>query len=93
MAKITLDIDEKNISTVMNILKNLKVGLIKNITQEQIKPISSSISNVNNKKYISKETYKKRLNQDVLEDEFLPKSTSSKRYLTPNEFKNKLNRK
>lgn len=37
MAKIVLDISEKNIDTVKNILDNLKVGLIDNIEVQQRK--------------------------------------------------------
>lgn len=93
MAKITLEVDEKNRSTVINILQNLKAGLIKDIkiqNQEQIKPISSSINNQNNKKYLSKDAYKKRLSQKVLEDDFLPKTNSSSKYLSKEAFKQKL---
>jgi len=90
MAKITLDVEEKNLSTVLTILQNLKPGLIKNISQEQIKPVSSSINKQNNKRYLSKDAYKKKLNQNILEDEFLPKTTSASKYLSPQEFKNRL---
>jgi len=70
MAKVTLDIDEKNLKTVMNILDNLKDGLINNIaTNKQYnsaKPVSSSINKTSNKtsstgKYLSPNEYKKRL--------------------------------
>ena len=69
MAKITLDVNEKDLKTVLNILENLKDGLIKNISTNkqynQVKPISSSINN--NKS-----------------------SNTGKRYLSPEEFKNRL---
>jgi hypothetical protein len=92
MAKITLDIDDKNVSTVLIILQNLKNGLIKNISHEkqQIKPISSSLEAQNNKKYLSKEAYKNKLNQKVLEDEFLPRTTSARKYISPEDFKKRL---
>ncbi|NVJ53325.1 MAG: hypothetical protein HWD90_06500 [Campylobacteraceae bacterium] len=70
MAKITLDIDEKNLKTVMNILDNLKDGLINNISTNRqynvAKPISSSIDKKANttpstSKYLSPDEYKKRL--------------------------------
>jgi len=70
MAKITLDVDEKNLKIVMGILDNLKDGLINSIsTNKQYntpKPISSSISKTPNKvsssgKYLSPEEFKKRL--------------------------------
>ncbi len=93
MAKISLDIDNKNLATVLNILENLKKGLIKDISvdsQNKIKPVSSSITNTSNKKYISKERYKQKLNQRPEEDEFLARSTSTTKYLSPNDYKKKL---
>lgn len=94
MAKIKLDIDEKNLSTVLNILENLKQGLVKNIEidkKESSKPISSSIKNDMGSRYLSKEKYKQKLQRRVLEDDFLPKTTaSSGRYLSPAEFKKRL---
>jgi hypothetical protein len=94
MAKITLDIDDKNLPTVLNILENLKTGLIKNINLNKntnIKPVSSSINNNENKRYMSKDTYKKKLQQQkVLEDQFLARPTSSNKYLSKEEFKQKL---
>jgi hypothetical protein len=94
MAKITLDIDDKNLPTVLNILENLKTGLIKNINLNKntnIKPVSSSINNNENKRYMSKDTYKQKLQQQkVLEDQFLARPTSSNKYLSKEEFKQKL---
>lgn len=94
MAKITLDIDDKNLPTVLNILENLKSGLIKNINSEKktnIKPISSSISNSGNKRYLSRDKYKQKLQQQKpLDDEFLPKTTSTSKYLSKDEFKDRL---
>ncbi|RXJ88794.1 hypothetical protein CRV01_09215 [Arcobacter sp. CECT 8983] len=70
MAKITLDIDEKNLKTVMHILDNLKDGLINNISTNRqyktAKPISSSI------------------------DRSAKTSSSSNKYLSPSEFKKRL---
>lgn len=59
MAKITLEIEDKNIDTVMTILNNLKMGLIKNISSninKEQKPLPSSSS-----KYLSTDAYKKKL--------------------------------
>lgn len=78
MAKVSLDIDDKNLASVLNILDNLKAGLIKNIEVDK------------NKRYLSKDKYKQKLQQKVLEDEFLPKQKSSSKYLSPREFKNRL---
>ncbi|QDF28346.1 hypothetical protein [Halarcobacter anaerophilus] len=92
MAKIKIDLDEKNLPVILNILENLKTGLIKNIEvekKEKIKPISSSLSS-SNKKYLSKEQYKQKIQQNALNDEFLPKTTSKGRYLSKDEFKKKL---
>ena len=93
MAKIVLDIDDNKLTIVLNILENLKVGLIKNISNEsQIKqkPVSSSIGNESNKRYLSRDKYKEKLNQKILEDDFLVKSSSTGRYLSAEDFKNKL---
>jgi len=94
MAKITLDIDDKNLPTVLNILQNLKSGLINKIDTNKntkIKPVSSSISNGEDKRYLSRDKYKQKLQQKkVLEDDFLPKTTSTGRYLSPNEYKKRL---
>jgi len=81
MAKINLEVDDKNLSTVMTILKNLKIGLIKNIEID-----SKQVEH----RYISKEKYKQKIQKKVLEDEFLAKTTSSSKYLSPAEFKKKL---
>lgn len=88
MAKIILDVNDKNIKTIMLILENLKPGLINNINNAQAKPISSSLDSTN--KYTSKDKYKKRLNNNVLEDEFLDKNTSRGKYLNPSSYKAKL---
>ncbi|RXK04411.1 hypothetical protein [Halarcobacter bivalviorum] len=70
MAKITLEVEEKNLKTVMTILDNLKDGLIKDISTNRqykaIKPVSSSLDKSTKKlpqsnKYLSKEEFKKRL--------------------------------
>lgn len=94
MAKVTLDIDDKNLPIVLNILENLKAGLIKNIDtnkKQNIKPVSSSISNNENKRYLSRDAYKQKLQQQkVLEDDFLPKTTSNNKYLSKEEFKERL---
>lgn len=93
MAKITLDVDDKNLGTVLNILENLKVGLIKNISstkKSNIKPISSSISNQENKRYLSRDKYKQKLQQRPLEDEFVQKTTSTSKYLSKEDFKERL---
>ncbi|WP_321468453.1 hypothetical protein [Halarcobacter sp.] len=82
MAKINIQIDDKNLSTVMTILKNLKTGLIKNIEVEGKNNLKD--------RYISTEKYKQKIEKKVLEDEFLPKTTSTSKYLSPDEFKKRL---
>jgi len=78
LSKIVLDIDEKNIDTVLIILNNLKPGLIKNI--------SSSTNNIN-----SRMQAKKLLKQqNIEEDEFMSSSPSTGKYLSKSEYKNKL---
>ncbi len=97
MAKITLDIEDKNLSTVLTILENLKSGLIKNIhtqgTLKKTEPVSSSVNSTSKKRYLSKEKYKQKLNQKPLEDGFLAGKTSTGKYLSPNDYKNRLNTK
>ncbi len=86
MAKVTLNIDDKNLSIVLNILQNLKSGLIKNIELNKTKNVKSpSSSSTNN--------YKQKLEEKVLEDDFLPKHKSSSKYLSANEFKKKLKKR
>ena len=63
------------LSIVLNILENLKTGLIKNITID---------------KEEKKDKYKQKTNKAPLEDEFLAKPKSTGRYLSPQEFKNRL---
>lgn len=97
MPKITIDVDSKHLPTVLNILENLKSGLVtnlfvdsKNLSIKDTKPISSSISNNANKRYLSKDKYKAKINRRPEEDEFLAKSTSTGKYLSANDFKNRL---
>ncbi|WP_122893303.1 hypothetical protein [Arcobacter peruensis] len=78
MSKITLDIDDKNIETVLTILNNLKPGLIKNL--------STTSNNINSRmqaKKLSKQ-------QNIEEDEFMSKRPSTGKYLSKTEYKNKL---
>jgi len=93
MSKITIEVDGKNVSTVMNILENLKTGLIKDIkvdaSNKSVKPVSSSL-NSGAKKYLSKDHYKQKLLQEQKEDEFLAGKTSSGKYLSSRDYKRKL---
>lgn len=71
MSKIVLNVKDENISIVLNILENLKDGLIDNIeansvTQKRVRyqANNTSIINENQKpsgKYASKAEYKSRL--------------------------------
>ncbi|MGB6327393.1 MAG: hypothetical protein WBF48_00575 [Halarcobacter sp.] len=92
MAKVVLDVEDKNLSIVLNILENLKTELISNISLENNNLKNNTKSTQSNKRYISKDKYKEKLYQRKrpLEDEFLAKTTSTGRYLSPQEFKNKL---
>lgn len=83
MAKITLDISDKNLTTVLNILENLKAGLIQNI---------STNSKTAQGKYMSNDAYKQKTNtKKILEDEFISsKNVSTGKYINPNEYKNRL---
>jgi len=101
MSKITLEIDDKDLPTVLNILENLKSGLIKNLSVNKInniKPVKSSLDKIetqstqqlNSNKYLSKSKYKQKINQRPEVDEFLPNSTSTGKYLSRENFKNQL---
>jgi DNA-binding protein len=71
MSQIILNVKGENISTVLNILENLKDGLIDNIQVDtvikkrvQYQPSTNAIVNENQKpsgKYASKSEYKSRL--------------------------------
>lgn len=78
MSKIILDIDEKNIDTVLTILNNLKSGLIKNI--------SAPTNNINSRMQ-AKKVLKQ---QNIQEDEFMSSSPSTGKYLSRSAYKNKL---
>ena len=78
MSKIVLDIDEKNIDTVLTILNNLKAGLIKDISA----PTNSINSRIQEKR-LAKE-------QHILKDEFMSSSPSTGKYLSKAAYKNKL---
>lgn len=100
MPRITIDVNDKNLPIVLNILENLKLGLVTNLSvdvkdkiRKDIKPVSSSIENQNTKRYLSKDKYKQKINKKPEEDEFLTKSTSSSRYLSLTDFKNKLKKR
>ena len=78
MSKIVLDVDDKNIDTVLTILNNLKSGLIKNI--------SAPTNNIN-----SRMQAKKLLKQqNIQEDEFMSSSPNTGKYLSRSDYKNKL---
>jgi hypothetical protein len=91
MAKIILDVDEKQLTTVLNILKNLKAGLIQNIQTQKntAKPVASSLKTANKQKYMSGTQYKQK-QQEVLEDDFLASKHTSGKYLNPTQYKEKL---
>ena len=104
MSKIILDVEDKNLPIILNILENLKNGLIQNLSVENknnIKPIKSSLDKIetqstqqiNQNKYLSKSRYKQKMNQRPEVDEFLPKTTTSGKYLSHDDFKNKLKNK
>jgi len=78
LSKITLDVDDKNMQTVLTILNNLKPGLIK---------ILSSSSNNINARMQEKKALKQ---QNIEEDEFMSKTPSTGKYLSKSDFKNRL---
>lgn len=82
MSKITLDVEKKDIDTVLTILNNLKSGLVKNITVDNRKVNTNQIN-----KAVSKPQKK-----PILEDEFMSSTPTNSKYLSPNAFKNRLNK-
>ncbi len=80
MAKITLEVDSKNIDTVLIILNNLKNGLINNISTDK-KNISASVQT------------KKHIKNQVLEDEFIQKTPATGKYLSKSAYKERLQNK
>jgi len=79
LSKIVLDVDNKDMDTVLTILNNLKSGLIKNISTDKkahAKPISSSLQ-------------RKQVQKTVEEDEFMSRPTTSK-YMSRSSYKQKL---
>lgn len=63
---------------------------------EKIEPIYSSVANTSNKKYLTPQEYKKRLNKNIetkkedAKQESTPKPVSTNKYLSPEEFKKRL---
>lgn len=60
MAKVVLDVSDKDLNVVKTILENLKSGIIKSMSidsdNKNIKPVPNGTS-----KYLSKEAYKQKL--------------------------------
>ena len=77
MSKIVLDVEDKNLDTVLLILHNLKQGLVTNINTDK-KSINTTIQ------------AKKALKNKVLDHEFMDESPSSGKYLSKSAYKNKL---
>ena len=93
MSTVTLEIDDKNLSKVLNILENLKHGLIKDLKvsklDKKIKAVSSSLDKIDNKsRYLSKSEYKKRVYKD--DDEFLNTNNTRGKYLSPDQYRKNL---
>lgn len=64
MARIILEVDSTKVKTVLTILKNLKVGLIKKIQlEEKSKVANDDFMDIkpSHSKYISKDEFKHRL--------------------------------
>lgn len=79
MSKITLDVDKKDVNTVLTILNNLKAGLVKNL-------------HVDNKAITNSMQGKKAVKQAILEDEFIAKPTTTSKYLSKAAYREKLNK-
>lgn len=64
MAKIILEIDKAKLNTVVTILRNLKIGLIKDMKiEEKSKVLEDDFMETkpSNSKYLSKSEFKERL--------------------------------
>ena len=83
MSKITLEVNDNHLSDVLTILKSLKNGMVNKIDVESKTKAENSLG----EKYINKQTYKDKYK--------LPKSNeaTSSRYLSPEQFKQKLKEK
>ncbi|AXH09154.1 hypothetical protein CP960_05695 [Malaciobacter halophilus] len=68
MAKISFEVDNKNLNTVITIIKNLKVGLIKNLKIDEknstLEKVSKPVS-LGTNKYLSKEQFKQKLKKSA----------------------------
>ncbi|WP_419770264.1 MAG: hypothetical protein ACNI3C_00275 [Candidatus Marinarcus sp.] len=85
MSKVILDVNEKELTTVLTILKSLKTGMIKNISVD--KEQSSLKNKISTNKYLSKNDYNDKLNSTNVANK-----VSGSRYLSPQEFKERLNK-
>lgn len=76
MAKVLLDIDSKNVKTVLTILENLNPNLIKKISVQNSKVKQANLDNEvikeleetkkvisSSNRYLSRDEYKKRLSE------------------------------
>ena len=76
MSRITLDVEKKDLETVLTILNNLKNGLVKNIKVDN--------------KTTNQMQAKKPARKPVLEDEFMSAKPTNSKYLSPTAFKNRI---
>lgn len=88
MSKITLEVNEKHLSEVLVILKSLKTGMITKLNIEnKNSELKTEESTATVSKYLSKEMYKNKYNTPTVSNEI-----RNSRYLTPQEFKQKLSK-
>ncbi len=65
MRKITLEVNDKNFSEVLLILKSLKNGMITKIeTDSKLNKVPTSTNTVNHSRYLSPEQFKQKLYKD-----------------------------
>jgi hypothetical protein len=68
MAKISFEVDNKNLSTILTILKSLKIGMVKNLKVDESKKSLSTedkIPTLSTSKYLSKDEFKQRLKKGL----------------------------
>lgn len=79
MNNINFSVNDKDLQAVLTILKSLKPNMIHEL----------NVSKPQDKKYINKSAYKNK----ILNDEFIATKSSSSKYLSKDEFKQRLSKK
>lgn len=69
MAKISFEVESKNLSTILTILKSLKIGMVKNLKVDESKKSLNTKDKhstlATTSKYLSKDEFKQRLKKGL----------------------------